>query len=189
VSLVEIYPPRACDQRSNISRFEFQSRGRAVMTELRRRKRNCWGLWNLSKNTCSVRVARDAVYVSMPDCLPLTCIFPWFLFVHFRNSIISGPRKRRGFSAYACKVHLTECMSAKTTSARLPSGRVGYPRYRLSCLLTILFKHELQYAGARSASPREACLDTVYFPVICTVYVLLPYWQDSYSTVYCTHLT
>jgi len=73
--------------------------------------------------------------ISVPDCLSLISIrpIPRFIFVYFRNTMISRLRKRRGFSAYACKVHLTECTSAKTTSARLPScctnTRVTSPKH------------------------------------------------------------
>jgi len=78
-----------------------------------------------SSRPCSVRVARDRVSVSIPDTL--------FIFVYLRNTMISLPRARRSFSAYAYKVRLTPWTSAKTTSAHLPSGctnmRVISPRH------------------------------------------------------------
>jgi len=88
---------------------------------LRRRKGKVGDKYRSSSRPCSVRVARDGVSisVSIPDTL--------FIFVYLRNTAISLPRTRRGFSAYACKVRLTPWPSAKT-SARLTSGLYEYAR-------------------------------------------------------------
>lgn len=58
-------------------------------------------------------------------------------------------------------MHLMACMFAKTMSARPPSRRVRYPRYRFSCLLTIPVKNELHLrtnAALEALSASRYCI-------------------------------